>query len=375
MTTPAGVWDQTDWGNSTWGTVPPAVFPPQQGTFADIAAALKIEASTALVYVHEVTYNPPPPKIVPLRNFRSQMNDYRIVAGIPVNPPVLDVAVPVLVSVSTSGQVPVPSEKRPLPDDITTSATLRFIAEDLYVTSSPDGSVLSWTDTTGAVAWTGYDVWQPSLDDDYSYQLATKNSAELIPRSAMVFEAMLGQCMNANFYGVPLVGLADLEFWFVVNSHAPVAGMRSAGLLDTGDLVQGFNTMPFNPGDSLVGEQLAVTRYLDKIIAWQDDVGYPLVYPMVIGSGRPVLLRARFGQHPLIEGWGPGGSHVSYRPQPLPQADLACNWVLGRIANQVSMVTNGGMHLFEIDYFDHMLADSDATALLHSLDSCYAVSA
>jgi hypothetical protein len=382
----AAYWGQGVWGVDTWlgatvvppdpGTAPPTDVgtgqPPGTG-YSSTAGRATIEIGVSMSITQLIDYQPPPPQIVPLRNYRSVMNDFRVLSGRPVAAPVLDVSVPVTVSVGTT-QVPLPDLTRALPPDIDTLATLRWIADNDFVVQSADGNTLWWWDTTGAVAWSAYDTFQPLYADDYSYLIPKPHTAEVLLRPAMVFEAALGSCMNTSVSTSPVSGAQDVEFLMVVWSHPLAAGMQASSILDSGGQVSGGGDMPFAPGDMVSGMRQGLQRFNGGLVMWQDDVGFQMWWAQV-SSGRPVLARVRFGVNPLIECWGPSGVHMLTTELPQPLEGLATNYVLGRLFNQVSAATNAGMHLMEISYYDHPIADADLAVIVQALDSCYAVSA
>jgi hypothetical protein len=92
-------------------------------------------------------------------------------------------------------------------------------------------------------------------------------------------------------------------------------------------------------------------------------------------AGRPVILRVRFGVHPMMERWGPKNSHLANMHIPdQPRLPLSTNFVLGRQFDSVDPATNAGMHLFEINYFDHWPSSAQRDQLVQDLSSVYAVS-
>ena len=365
-----GVWDEGFWDNNVWEDVPPPDIPPDTDDYFDTGATHSIEFSVTLRLEQEIPWSRPPPAITPLRNFRAVMGDYRVVSGRPVSPPTLDCAVPILVSVDPKG-VAVPSDSRALPTDLDIDATLRWCAADQYY--STDEVIAQWWDTTGTVTWSAYDTFQPVLDDTYDYQIARPNNAEIVQRSALMFNSANGTCMNTSLSINPINNAESVEFFMVLWTHPLIGVQQYSVLLDNGQSISGTHDLPWIPGDSLSGRHQAFYRYPDKLVLWQDTLGIPL-HSAQVSSGRPVLYRIRFGVHPLIETWGPSNTHLSYKGPVQDQAPLCSDYVLNRMFNRVDPVTNGGMHLFEVDYFDHELSTAEAAAVVAELNSCYAIS-
>lgn len=368
-----GVWGSGFWDNNVWETVPDQPPPTDDSTYGDTNATHSIEFAVTVRLDQEIAWSSPPAQITPLRNYRSVMGDYRVTTGIPVSPPTLDAAVPILVSVDPKG-VAVPKDSRDLPSDIDTLATLRWIAQDQYVNA--DDVIMQWWDTTGTLSWDSYDSWMPVLDDTYDYQITRPNNAEIVQRSCMMFNAAYGMCMNTSLSINPVNNLDDIEFLMVLWTHPLIGDQEFSALLDNGQAMQGFHDMPYVPGDSLTGVHQALHRYPDKIVHWEDADGMPLHWTQVSAAGRPVLYRVRYGKHPLIEVWGPTNSHMSYATPTHPGdgPPLCSDYVLGRIFNRLDETCNGGMHLFEINYYDHELSTTDAAAAVAALKSCYAIS-
>ena len=384
------VWGKGVWQKDIWGPQPDPVPPdpsdpgpgapgsvspypnPTPGLIIDMGGRASIEISTVMCMTQLITYVPPPPKIVPLRNYRAVMSDFRVLTGIPRNPPAVDVSIPINVTVGTTA-VPLPDLTRKRPDEIDTKATLRWIAESARVKYSAAGTVMRWWDITNRVAWTAYGTYQPLFADDYSYQVPKQNSAEVINRGALVFDADYGNCMNTSVSTIPTSGADAAEFVMVVWSHPLASGVKASSLLDTGNEVRGVVAMPFTPGDTSAGMRQGLQRYQGGLTFWQDNTSFPVDWAQ-ISSGRPVLIRVRFGKDPILECWGPSGTRQTFRAPPQKHKDLSTNYVLGRAFNLVSKATNAGMHLMEINYYDHPVDDADMTLYAQSLTSCYAVS-
>ena len=368
------VWGQGFWGNNVWEDVPDEPPPPDDTTYGETGITHSIEFSVMLRLECDIAWSSPPPAITPIRNYRAVMDDYRITGGIPVAPPTLDCAVPILVSVDPKG-VSVPKDSRDLPADIDTAATLRWIAQDQYLNAND--AIAQWFDTTGQLAWTSYDTWQPQLDDTYDYQIPRPHNAELVQRSALIFDSTLGSCMNTTLSIDPVNFESDIEFLIVLWTHPLVSGQQFSSILDNGQSVQGFHDMPYVPGDTLSGGQRqALARYSDKLVLWQSTVGVPMYWTQVSG-GRPILYRIRYGAHPLMQMWGPANAHMSYAGPTYkpPLVPLCSDYILGRMFNRLDSDVGGGMHLFEINYYDHMLTDSAVNHAVAELDSCYAITA
>jgi hypothetical protein len=351
--------------------------PPGWKGYVDTSGKLAIEASTSLVMLSDVNYAPPPPGVVPLRNFRTVTGDYRIYRGVPVAPPICDSAVPILVSVDPDG-VSLPDLSRALPDDIDTLATLRWIAADAYVSYDANGETMFWTDTEGQVAWSSYDTWQPLLDEDYSYRLEVSlNSTEILSRSALVFDAILGSCMSTQLSLNPMTLAENVEFVLVFRPHSFNSTTRYSSYLDNGDPIQGYHDMPFEVGDSLYGQRQGFSRHTDpdRMVLIQDKERYQLNWTSKVSSSSgPIIARLRFGTEPLIEIWGDKDTHSRYSIPDVPAEALATNFVLGRRFGSLSQETNGGMHLFEVNYYDHMVERAEMNAIAEALDTVYAVS-
>ena len=383
-----GLWKKGTWGVDVWGT--PVVVPPDPGTpppggegvgqpggsgYDDLTGTSTIEMGVSMSITQLIDYRPPPPQVVPHSYYRSVMNDDRVLAGRPVSPPVVDVSVPVTVSVGLTG-VPMPDLSRALPEDIDTQASLRWYTDDSYVRTSADGYSMWWYDMTGEVAWTSYGTYQPLRASDYSYLIPMPNSAEILARPAMVFNPLLGNCMNTTVSIDPVNSVDDVEFVMVVWSHPLVSGAKASTILDNGNAVRGSQKMPFAVSDSITGMRQGLSRFSGGgLLLWQGQIGFPMWWTQ-ISTGRPVLVRVRYGTRPMLECWGPKGLHMSHHPVlEQPSTALSTNYVLGRQFGQVSAITNAGMHLMEVNYYDHALDDAEAAEIVQTLDSCYAISA
>ena len=235
---------------------------------------------------------------------------------------------------------------------------------------------MGWFDTTGMAAWNSYDAYQPLLADDYSYTIPTPNRAELINRPAIVFDPRQGSCMNTRVSTVAVSSAEAVEFLFVVWSHPLAGGSQASTILDNGDAVRGTQNLPFVMNDAVLGGmRQGYARFAGGLMLWQDETGFPMWWSQ-ISNGRPVLVRARYGQQPLLEAWGPNGLHMGHNSAlPQDREAFATNYVLGRAYGSVSTATNAGMHLMEVNYYDHPISDDDLAAAVNALDSCYAVSA
>jgi hypothetical protein len=382
-----GIWGTGTWGVDVWGT--PVIVPPDPGTappgsagvgqpggsgYTGIGVVATIELGASMMITQMIQYAPPPPQVIPLRNYRSVMDSFRVLGGKPVAPPVIDVSIPVGVTVGLT-QVPVPNSARALPPDIDTGATLRWYADSYFLHYSGSGHETQWLDTEGDVAWTAYDTYQPVFAPGYNYLIPSPNSAESLTRPALVFDPTRGTCMNTDLSLDEVNSVDDLEWLMVVWSHPLAAGAQASTILDNGGPVQGLIAMPFAVSDSVVGMRQGLSRFTgDGLLLWQDQTGFPMWWAQ-ISNGRPVLVRARFGEHPLLECWGPKGIHMVHRSVlDQPRQALASNYVLGREFGQVSAQTNAGMHLMEINYYDHALGDDELASAVQALDACYAVS-
>lgn len=336
-------------------------------------AKFDIQASAALILTQTVNYQPPLPKVIPWRNFRAVMDDYRVVQGMPVRPPILDCFAPIITTVNTHG-VAIPNTKRPLPEEIGTAATLRWIASDPYVTYSEDSSQMWWVDRSGTQSWTAFEEERiPLLDEDYNYRVPRNNRAtEIFYRSAFVFVPTAGNSMNTSLSINPYATVDAIEFFFVLSCHDD-----NSNVLDIGDSVQGFFDMPFGVADSISGARQRVIFRSSDSARLQQGHRMLTVPVTAMTTGRPVIIRARFGQWPLIEQWGPHGRHhketITKKDAATDPVNLATNYVLGRQRGQVAEDTNAGMHLFEIDYYDHGLERDDVELYVNRLSRCYGV--
>lgn len=365
------VWDEGYWDNNVWEDVPGTTPPPDDTVYVDTGATHSIEMALTIHLEQDIAWSRPPASVIPLRNYRAVMGDYRVTGGIPVSPPTLDCAVPVLVSVDPSG-VAVPSTKRKSPEEVQTLATLRWYAQSQFV--SAGDTQMQWWDDSATLAWNAYGTFQPLLDETYDYQISRPHNAEVVSRSALIFDPALGSCMSASMSINPINDADDVEFFLVLWCHPLIGGQQFSALLDNGQDLQGFHDLPYVPGDSLSGRHQALHRYSDKLVLWEDDLGIPLRWAQVSG-GRPVLYRVRYGMHPLVEVWGPTNLHMSYAGPAQEQAPLCADYVLGRVFNRLDLASNGGMHLFEVDYYDHALTNSDAAVVVAALNACYAITA
>ena len=117
-------------------------------------------------------------------------------------------------------------------------------------------------------------------------------------------------------------------------------------------------------------------RFAGGLMLWQDETGFPMWWAQ-ISTGRPVIVRARYGQQPLLEAWGPKGLHMVHTSA-LPTQDRGGvrHQLRARAGVRIDLgpPPNAGMHLMEVDYYDHPIPDDELAAAVNALDSCYAVS-
>jgi len=343
------------------------------GGFEETGGTATIQIGMSLVVEQEIPWSDPPPQIVPLRYFRAVMSDYRVLSGIPKAPPVLDCAVPVFVTLDPSGAA-IPSITRPLPGDVDNGATVRWLVGDEYISLNPDGTEMDWLDIDGSVAWTSYDLWNPQFEDDYTYTVIKQTAAdEVLLRPALVFDQGLGNCMNTSLSINDLSGAEDIEFWFVVSTDPLVGGQLYHSFLDIGDEVIGFHDLPWTPPDSLPGRRLALQRDPNSVNAVQDSLQFQIDQTMSSGTGRPLLVRVRYGVHPMLDWWGPKNSQMHLVFPTQSRLPLSMNFVLGREHGQLDPATCAGMHLFEVNYFDHMLSSTEAAQVTSALLPAYAI--
>lgn len=347
-------------------------------TISDVTARMDIRASAALTALQDVVYEEPPPKVIPLRHYRAQMNPYRIANGIPVAPPVLDCRVPVIVHLNREGAW-IPNLTRQLPTQINTLATLRWIAADPFVVLNADSSQMWWLDTDSNVAWNSYTPWQPVLARNFNYRFANgARGTEVLYRSALVFQAVMGTCMDAKLSTLPDASVEAVEFFFVFWPHTFATGQSVANFFDTGDAVRSILDIPKDLSDSCVGARLRLhSPQENKLMLHQGSQSLTLPASQTATGGRPVIVRLRFGQQPLIAWWGPKNTHqslwVTTSNKAAQPVRIATNYILGRQKDLLSRKSNAGMHLYEINYYDHQLTQDQVDNIVHRLSAAYAV--
>jgi hypothetical protein len=351
-----------------------------------IAAGAGIEFWCHMVAGQEIPLTAPPPQVVPLRYYRAEMNDYRLLHGIPKTPPVLDCAVPVYVSLL--GEAGVPDLTRTDPKDIDTFATIRWLATGETVATNEDGD-LFWNNFSSnpdgqQLSWSSYDVFTPALVDDYGY-LIPKNTTEQewIQRPALVFDALFANHMSTQVSFGPVTGEPTIEWWLVLMTHPFNPGQDHHSILDIGNQVTGFSDMPFPVTDTLAGRQMSVHRHPDVIEAHQDQsdtdpdgvADFTVDATQMNVTGRPILIRVVFGNNPMIQVYGPRGFFGSRGVKPQQPRNLSTNFVLGRPYGWVDPAQAAGMHLFEVNFYDHTMdptvdmTPDDRAALLKQRDA------
>jgi hypothetical protein len=345
---------------------------PEAG-FYETGVDTTVQVSATLLVEEVISWSAPPRQILPLRNYRAVMGEYRMLGGTPKSPPPLDCAIPVRVSLMNPADISVPSATRKTPAEVDTQATLRWITDPAYLVG--DGGLIGqWWDTTSSVSWNAHDTWEPLYADDYVYLIPKPNTDEVVARPSLVFDNSFGTCMDMLLTGSMTSNDENIEFFIVTSSHPLASGQQVSSIFDNGDPVQGSADMPFDPGDSLPGTRQALQRIPGgKLVAYQDKLSMALAWPQST-SGRPILIRMRFGTRPVLETWGAKRARMVYHAPKQARTPLSVNYVLGRQFGKVSAVTNAGMHLFEVDYYDHALTDDEVEDIAHAYDICYAIS-
>jgi hypothetical protein len=345
-----------------------------------IGMPLQVEMRASMIMELDTPYQPPPPQIVPLRHYRAVMNDYLLMNGIPVSPPIFDATVPVTVTY-TPGLAETPTT-RPLPRAVNTGATLRWIADDQAI--SGDEETMTWVGmdakgNDGLNPWTSYDVFRPLFNDDNTYAIGH----ELFARSGLVFDASQATNMSTQ------VSINDQASdkgvtWLIVAALMPLlAGQTLHSVLVTGDEIFGYRDLPFNQADSANGLQQELQLTPTGISVWQyggvDFNGVPISpvqaaanYAVLTGS-RPVAWMANFGMAIGARRVGPKNlTSVVNGPAQVRQS-MDTSYALGRARNLVSASTSASMILYEVNYFDHLLSTTEIATALAAVTSCYGI--
>jgi hypothetical protein len=306
----------------------------------EIQAQAQVSATTLPTFLQDV-----PGGLYPLRSAVWDVDEYRMMAGWPVEIPPYDVHAISLVS--ASGEV---LNDRDAPSSLATGASARWISDSSFY----DNASLRWypVQSSGStLVWETTSTYAPVLIDDYQYRIET----ERFNRSVLNFDSDSRSHMFCTFRDL-LVGASGYTVIMVLNPNSsygnnvtvPYNGLwcpgRPTGIGDTFSETLDANWLSVTmQGQYLYYETEAITRARVISIASSLNNNAPLYVAMVFG--RPTTT--------FYVGAGPSSirsASVAAGPTPVP---LDSGIVLGRSTGDV--LHTADMALMDLGIYSDML--------------------